>query len=134
MNLTQILGHYGMPAEIQRQMQCFLNEKEKYNQVMKELSGRYNQGLWWLTVSNVRFSWQMVFDSINQNPENRLHDYLATGKVLFLDYSRPDVVVEPAITMESVVRDIEGWSDTLVQDDYWSHRQWLGEQSDDELW
>lgn len=134
MNITQILCNSGMPAEIQRQVQCFLNEKEKYNQVMKELSSRYNQGLWWLTVSNVRFSWQMVFDSINQNPENRLHDYLAPGKVLFLDYSCPDEDVERAITMESVVRDIEGWSDTLVQGDYWSHSRWLGEQSDDELW
>lgn len=138
MNLIQILERCSIPAEIQRKVQCFLvDEKDKYNQVMKELSGRYNQGLWWLTVSNVRFSWQTVFDSIDNEPGipgmNRLHYYLAPGKALFLDYSRPDEVVEQAITMEYVVRDIEGWSDTL-DNDVVTHSQWLSVQPYDEPW
>jgi hypothetical protein len=135
MNLTQILDRGGLPEELQRQLQLLLAEKDKYTEVMKELTGCYNQGLWWLTVPNVRFSWQMIFDSIDHDPWKGLHYYLPRGKVRFLDYERPDQVADQVISHQYVVYEIEGWPEDDRDEDIWTDDDEEDDSwTDDESW
>ena len=98
---------------------------------MKELTDCYNDGLWWLTVPNVQFSWQMIFDSIDNDLDLKLRYYLPKNKAQFIDYSYDDPVITlQAIHHEHLIKDIEGWYDNY--DD--SYNEYDNLQQEDEEW
>ena len=134
MSLRGIFNHYNIKLDIQQKIYSLIKDKENYdnvmmqlinkgcyNKVIKELSLRYNNGLWWLNMPRVRFSWQMIFAS---NRYDMVY-FLPKNKNKFLDYTHDQLIYYQAINHQFVTDEISWRYDDYdsYYDDYYTNSE-----------
>lgn len=89
--IDSICEYYGLPTELQHEIQrritCY---QTIYNTVLKELTLKYNDGLWWLVQPRIEYYglWRLVQSHIQDwNSETDMK-----RKVMFQEYLYDDII------------------------------------------